>query len=93
MACKNCPPVNRDLRIKIAGWLAGGYDYNKVAALLNCSYDLVVDVAQNGVGEEEPIEYFTENQMDEDGNVMGYVTTITKTFNPDGTISDILIEE
>jgi len=81
MACKNCPPVNRDLRIKIASWLAGGYDYNKVAALLNCSYDLVVDVAQNGVGEEKPITYTTTNILDEDNNITGTITIIDEELN------------
>jgi hypothetical protein len=74
MGCKNCPPVNRELRIKISNWLAGGYDYNKVAALLNCSYDLVVDVSQNGVGEEEIITYV--DTVEEE--IITYVDTVNE---------------
>ena len=67
MSCKNCSDINYELKVQIQNWINAGYDYNKVAAILGCNYFLVVDVAQNGIGEKPVIEY--ETQTTETGTI------------------------
>lgn len=53
-----------ELRKQIAGWLAAGKDYNSIGAILTCPYDMIIDVAQNGIGEEPVYEIVTETPVE-----------------------------
>ena len=71
-----------DLRKSIKGWLDSGYAPDKVAAILVCQYDLVLDVQANGVGEEPQFEYVEDTIVNEEGEVSALITKRTRKSTP-----------
>ena len=71
-----------DLRKSIKGWLDAGYQPDRVAAILVCQYDLVLDVQANGVGDEPQIEYIEETINNEEGEVLLTTTRRSRKATP-----------
>jgi len=67
-----------DLRKQIQTWLNAGYQADRVAAILSCQYDLVLDVINNGVGEEEQFEYIDDTIKNEEGEVIALTSKRTR---------------
>lgn len=82
MACKYCNQMETyELRKQIAGWLAAGKDYNSIGAILTCPYDMIIDVAQHGIGEEPVYEVVTEAPVE------GIIKT-TRTLKSTPSVTD-----
>lgn len=71
-----------ELRKSIKGWLDNGYAPDRVAAILVCQYDLVLDVLNNGVGEEPQFEYIEGTIVNEEGEVSALITKRTRKSTP-----------
>jgi hypothetical protein len=71
-----------ETRQAIKKWLDAGYAADRVAAILVVQYDLVVDVQQNGVGEEPQFEYIEETIKNEEGEVLAHTTRRSRKSTP-----------